>query len=45
MRELTGIFAVDLCSYAVMSNHYHIVIRVNPRRAQQWAEKTVTYRW
>jgi REP element-mobilizing transposase RayT len=45
MNELVRIFAIDVCSYSVMSNHYHIVIRVDPGKAQQWSEKAVVSRW
>ena len=33
LYELTQVFALDLCAYAVMSNHYHVVLYVDaPRR-------------
>ena len=29
IRILSSVFAVDICSYAVMNNHYHIVVKLN----------------
>jgi len=29
IRTLSTIFAIDILGYAVMSNHYHIVLQVN----------------
>ena len=35
---LTDVFAIDLCAYALMSNHYHLVVRLAPERAAAWNE-------
>ncbi|MEM9072918.1 MAG: transposase [Myxococcota bacterium] len=43
--ELTRIFAVDLHAYAVMSNHLHIVVRVDRDRAERWSESEVVRRY
>jgi REP element-mobilizing transposase RayT len=32
MLGLTDIFNIDICSYAVMSNHYHIVLKINDNK-------------
>ena len=45
LHELAGIFAIDLCAYAVMSNHYHVILRVNPERAKSWSQEEVVTRW
>ena len=45
MRALAEVFAVELCAYAVMSNHYHVVLHVNPSRAAGWDEREVISRW
>ncbi len=45
MSELTKLFAIDICAYAVMSNHYHLVIRVNRSVAQAWDDAEVVTRW
>jgi REP element-mobilizing transposase RayT len=45
LRYLSAVFAVDLCAYAVMSNHYHLVLRVDRARAMAWKPKEVVERW
>ena len=37
LRTLQEVFAVDLCAYAIMSNHYHLVVRLNPEQAREKA--------
>jgi len=45
IKLLSSLFAIDLCAYAVMSNHYHIVIRINLKQADQWTDQDVAQRW
>lgn len=45
LLELAGIFAIDLCAYAVMSNHYHVVLHVDEKQAKQWPLREVVDRW
>ena len=45
LRELAGVFAIDVCAFAVMSNHYHVVVRVDGERAAAWPDDEVIRRW
>jgi REP element-mobilizing transposase RayT len=45
LRLLANVFAMDICAYAVMSNHYHVVLRVNRAMAVQWPATEVIRRW
>lgn len=45
LRELETVFAVDICAYAVMSNHTHLVLRLAPEQAEAWSESEVIDRW
>ena len=45
LAQLAAGFALDVAAYAVMSNHYHLVLRVNPQRASTWTETEVARRW
>ena len=45
LLELANIFAIDLCAYAVMSNHYHVVLHINPEQAKNWSNKEVILHW
>lgn len=42
---LSEVFAIDLCAYALMSNHYHLVLRLAPNRAEAWSAREVVERW
>ena len=42
---LTEVFAIDLCAYALMGNHYHLVLRLAPERAAAWSAREVLERW
>jgi len=45
LSRLSQAFAVDLCSYAIMSNHYHLVVRIDQHRATAWSTEEVIARW
>ena len=45
IKLLSGSFMVDVYAYAVMSNHVHLVMRVDPVRAGQLSDLEVVERW
>ena len=45
IRFLADSFAVSIYSYAVMSNHTHIVLSVDPEAALGWNDDEVADRW
>jgi hypothetical protein len=45
MKLLGRAFAVDICAYAVMSNHYHLVLHMRYEAARTWTDREVVERW
>jgi REP element-mobilizing transposase RayT len=45
IKLICSVFAIDLCAYAIMNNHYHIVVRINIARVDEWSDNEVAYRW
>ena len=45
LRLLTSAFAVDCVSLAVMSNHFHVLLRTLPEVVDHWSDAEVAYRW
>ncbi|MFS1422752.1 transposase [Shewanella sp. 10N.286.48.B5] len=43
--KLATIFAIDICAYAVMSNHLHVVLKVDADKAKLWTDKEVLIQW
>lgn len=43
--ELAKIFAVAVHAYAVMSNHFHLVVETEPLAPSQWSDEEVATRW
>jgi REP element-mobilizing transposase RayT len=43
--ELAELFAVSIYGYAVMSNHLHVVLAIDPAAALTWSEAQVAERW
>ena len=45
LHQLSLVFAVDLCAYAVMHNHTHLVVHIAKARATHWSMDEVILRW
>ncbi len=45
IKALSSLFAIDVCAYAVLANHYHIVLHVDRTRALEWDDAEVVERW
>ena len=43
--ELGSVVALGVYAYAVMSNHLHVVIRLDPAVAWSWSAEEVASRW
>jgi len=45
MKHLAKAFYIDVCAYAVMSNHYHLVLHVNQVDAKSASFEELLARW
>ena len=45
LELLATIFAINICAYAVMSNHYHLVLHVDAERVRSWSHEEIVERW
>jgi REP element-mobilizing transposase RayT len=45
IRLLSSIFAIDVCAYAVMSNHYHLALKICPEQLEDLSEDDIMDRW
>ena len=45
IRLLSSLFAIDICSYAVMSNHYHLALKVCPDQLDELSDDDIMDRW
>ena len=42
---LAEVFTIEICAYAVMANHYHLVIRINQNKSLALTDAEVIARW
>ena len=45
LLHLAEVFAIDVCAYAIMSNHYHLVLHLNVAQQLDWTDAEVISRW
>jgi REP element-mobilizing transposase RayT len=45
LNKTANVFAINLCAYAVMSNHYHVVVHIHTDIATTWSKREVVRRW
>jgi len=45
IKLLADVFAINVAAYAVMSNHYHLVLHIDKPKADSWTEQEVITRW
>jgi putative transposase len=45
LRHLAAIFAIEVCAYAIMENHYHTILRTRPDIVASWSDLEVATRW
>ncbi len=45
IRLLSSLFAIDVCAYAVMSNHYHLVLKLCPAQMDDLDDDQIMERW
>jgi hypothetical protein len=45
LEELAGVFAVSVGGFAVLDNHLHVLVRLDPQIAAGWSDEDVVRRW
>ncbi len=45
LRQLAAIFAIDVCAYSIMGDHYHTILRSRPDIVAGWSDLEVATRW
>lgn len=45
IKFLSSVFAIDVCAYALMTNHYHLVLFNNQDEVNSWSQEEVLERW
>jgi len=45
LAELDEVFCIDICAYAIMSNHYHLVLYINKQAVDELTDIQVIERW
>ncbi|MGX5201220.1 transposase [Aliikangiella sp. IMCC44632] len=45
MLTLSQVFSVELYAYAIMDNHYHLVLSIDPKAPLNWTDEQIAEKW
>jgi hypothetical protein len=45
LEALASVFGIDVLSYAILSNHMHLILRNRPDVVASWSDEDVAIRW
>ncbi len=45
LEKMASVFGIDCLTYAILSNHLHVVLRSRPDIVATWSDKQVALRW
>jgi len=45
LAEIERVFCIKVCTYAIMSNHYHLVLYINKKEVDSLSDQEVIERW
>jgi REP element-mobilizing transposase RayT len=45
LKRLTKAYTIGMCSFSIMSNHFHTVVEWNPQEALDWSPQEIIRRW
>lgn len=45
IEELAGVYAISVGGFSIMSNHFHLVLRIDEAVARGWSAEEVARRW
>jgi len=45
LEHLAACFGINLLTYAILSNHFHLILRSRPDVVETWSDKDVAVRW
>jgi hypothetical protein len=45
LQFLATIFAIDVCAFAILANHFHAILHTLPNLVASWSDREVATRW
>lgn len=45
LLKLTNVFSIKMAAFAIMENHFHVVLKVDRETSKAWSDRDVILRW